>query len=43
MNNEGINNGFDVTQLYDGLQDEFDNYNDWFQEKNPGGYWTDIQ
>ena len=36
VNNEGINHGFDVTQLYDGLQGEFDDYDEWFREKKPG-------
>ena len=36
VNNQGIDHGFNVTQLYDGLQEEFDNYDTWFSEKNPG-------
>ena len=33
---EGIDHGFNITQLYDGLQEGFDNYDKWFNKKNPG-------
>ena len=36
VNDTGISHGFEVTQLYDGLQAEFDNYDSWFTEDNPG-------
>ena len=34
--NEGISHGYDTTQLYDGLDGEFDNYDKWFTAEDPG-------
>lgn len=34
--NEGIPHGYDKTDLYDGLAEEIDNYDEWFMYVNPG-------
>lgn len=34
--NEGIPHGYDETDLYDGLTEEVDNYDEWFMYVNPG-------
>lgn len=34
--NEGIPHGYDKTDLYDGLAEEVDNYDEWFMYVNPG-------
>ena len=34
--NEGIPHGYDKTDLYDGLSEEVDNYDEWFMYVNPG-------
>jgi arylsulfatase len=34
--NEGVPHGYDRTDLYDGLQEELDDYDQWFAEANPG-------
>ena len=34
--NRGISHGYDKTNLYDGLLEEIDDYDDWFMYNNPG-------
>lgn len=34
--NEGISHGYMETDLYDGLPDEFDDYDQWFNKTDPG-------
>ncbi|XP_062510667.1 arylsulfatase-like [Corticium candelabrum] len=34
--NEGISHGYMDTDLYDGLTEEFDDYDQWFNKTNPG-------
>ena len=34
--NDGISHGYNTTQLYDGLEEEFDNYDEWFAAEDPG-------
>lgn len=34
--NAGISHGYDQTQLYDGLPNEKDDYDEWFAQNNPG-------
>ena len=33
---EGVSHGYDKTDLYDGLPEEVDNYDQWFAKVNPG-------
>lgn len=34
--NEGISHGYDKTNLYDGLPEEVDDYDEWFMKTDPG-------